>query len=57
MLFFQLVSILAFTDPTKVHGPTGLATTTTEVLVTYTTVCPVTETITEPGNSKYSNNS
>lgn len=36
-----------------IPGPTGHEYTTTEVLVTYTTLCPVTETITEPGHSKY----
>jgi hypothetical protein len=28
-----------------VPGPTGVASTTTEVVITYTTTCPVTETV------------
>ncbi|KAH6681642.1 hypothetical protein B0J14DRAFT_219654 [Halenospora varia] len=34
-----------------VPGPTGVASSTTQVLTTYTTICPVTETITAPGTT------
>ncbi|KAM3068751.1 hypothetical protein ACMFMG_010924 [Clarireedia jacksonii] len=34
-----------------VPGPTGVASTTTEVIITYTTTCPVESTITESGTT------